>query len=148
MRLAFSKWWRMGVNKDISWAYVGRSSYRNISWSLEATRLGFRLQSLWHLTGISAAAIVERHYPYNIKSRGFKASRGLAVRLRTALWTVALGSFTCHGMPPNIKSRNPSIYTPQEGSLGTEPSQVTLGPGYQSGFWRAVWGRGSTAGWL
>ena len=36
----------------------GRTSYRKISWSPEATRFGFRLsQSLWGLTSISAAAL-------------------------------------------------------------------------------------------
>ena len=36
----------------------GRTSYRKISWSLEATRFGFRLfQSLWILTGSSAAVL-------------------------------------------------------------------------------------------
>ena len=36
----------------------GRMSYRKISWRLEAPRFGFRLfQSLWHLTGTSAAAL-------------------------------------------------------------------------------------------
>ena len=36
----------------------GRTSYRKISWSLEAARLGFRLfQSLWILTGTSAATL-------------------------------------------------------------------------------------------
>ena len=34
------------------------TSYRKISWSLEAARFGFTLfQSLWHLTGTSAAAL-------------------------------------------------------------------------------------------
>ena len=36
----------------------GRTSYRNISWSLEATRFVFRLfQSLWNLTSTSAIAL-------------------------------------------------------------------------------------------
>ena len=36
----------------------GRTSYRKISWSLEAARLGFRLfQSFWNLTNTSAAAL-------------------------------------------------------------------------------------------
>ena len=36
----------------------GKTSYRKISWSLEAARFGFRLfQSLWNLTGTSAAAL-------------------------------------------------------------------------------------------
>ena len=36
----------------------GWTSYRKISWSLEATRFGFRLfQSLWNLTGTSAAVL-------------------------------------------------------------------------------------------
>ena len=34
----------------------GKTSYRKISWSLEAARFGFKLfQSLWNLTGTSAA---------------------------------------------------------------------------------------------
>ena len=36
----------------------GKTSYRKISWSLEAARFEFRLfQSLWNLTGTSAAAL-------------------------------------------------------------------------------------------
>ena len=36
----------------------GRTSYRKISWSLEAARFIFRIfQSLWKLTGTSAAAL-------------------------------------------------------------------------------------------
>ena len=36
----------------------GRTSYRKISWSIEAARYGFRrFQSLWNLIGISAAAL-------------------------------------------------------------------------------------------
>ena len=36
----------------------GKTSYRKISWSLEAARFGFGLfQLLWNLTGISAAAL-------------------------------------------------------------------------------------------
>ena len=36
----------------------GKTSYRKISWSLEAARFGFRLfQSLWNLAGTSAAAL-------------------------------------------------------------------------------------------
>ena len=36
----------------------GRTSYRKISWCLEAARFGFRLfQSFWNLTGTSAAAL-------------------------------------------------------------------------------------------
>ena len=36
----------------------GKTSYRKISWSLEAARFRFRLfQSLWNLTGTSAAAL-------------------------------------------------------------------------------------------
>ena len=36
----------------------GKTSYRKISWSLEATRFGFKLfQSLWNLAGTSAALL-------------------------------------------------------------------------------------------
>ena len=36
----------------------GRTSYRKISWCLEAARFGYRLfQSFWNLTGTSAAAL-------------------------------------------------------------------------------------------
>ena len=36
----------------------GKTSYRNISWSLEAARFGFKLfQSLWNLAGTSAALL-------------------------------------------------------------------------------------------
>ena len=44
---------------SLSNSYLGeRSSYHNISWSLEAARFGFRrFQSLWTLTGNFAAAL-------------------------------------------------------------------------------------------
>ena len=36
----------------------GKTSYRKISWSIEAARLGFKLfQSLWNLAGTSAALL-------------------------------------------------------------------------------------------
>ena len=69
----------------------GRTSYRKISWSLAATRFGFRLfQSLCNLTNTLAAAlprclfISERYDHYNIQSRGLETSRDLAVRRLTA----------------------------------------------------------------
>ena len=47
-----------------SWSLQGlyslssKASYHKISWSLDATRFGFRLfKSLWHLTGTSTAAL-------------------------------------------------------------------------------------------
>ena len=58
-----------------------RTSYRKISWSLEAARFGFRLfQSLWNFVGTLAAAlqdacqILER-CDYHNQSRGFETSR-------------------------------------------------------------------------
>ena len=74
----------------------GRTSYRKVSWSLEA---GFgdsdfrfrRLQPLWNLTGTSAAALprclsnLEPYDHYNIHSRGFETSRDLAVGLINSL---------------------------------------------------------------
>ena len=45
--------WDMGVC-----SLSGKTSYREISWNLEAARFGFRLfQSLWNSTGTSAAAL-------------------------------------------------------------------------------------------
>ena len=48
----------------VKWRYsilnggLFKTSYRKISWSLEAARLGFKLfQSLWHLAGTSAALL-------------------------------------------------------------------------------------------
>ena len=69
----------------------GRTSSREISWSLEAAKFGFRLfQSLWKLTGASEAAlsrrlsISERYNHYNIQSRGLEISRYHTARLPTA----------------------------------------------------------------
>ena len=65
----------------------GKTSYRKISWSLEAARFEFKLfQSLWNLAGTSAAAcqISERYDHWNIQSLGFETSRDLAVRRLTA----------------------------------------------------------------
>ena len=65
-----------------------KTSYRKISWSLEAARFGFGLfQWLWNIRGISAAAVCqisERYDHYNTQSRGFETSRDLAVRRLTA----------------------------------------------------------------
>ena len=47
------KQWYQGL-----YSLSGKTSYRKISWSLEAARFGFRLfQSLWNLAGTSAAAL-------------------------------------------------------------------------------------------
>ena len=49
----------------------GKTSYRKISWSLEAARFGFKLfQSLWNLAGTSAA-LLPRYLP------NFRAIRAL-----------------------------------------------------------------------
>ena len=65
----------------------GRSSYRKISRSLEATIVWFRLfQSLWNLQEPrqqrcrDACQISERYEHYTIQSRGFETSRDLTVR--------------------------------------------------------------------
>ena len=40
------------------YSLIGKTSYRKISWSLEAARFGFKLfQSLWNLAGTSAALL-------------------------------------------------------------------------------------------
>ena len=45
------------VSKLGLYSLSGKTSYRKISWSLEAARFGFKLfQSLWNLAGTSAAA--------------------------------------------------------------------------------------------
>ena len=65
------------------YALSGKTSDRQISWSLEAARFGFRLlHSPWNLTGTSAAAlqISERCDNSNIQSRGFETSRDLVVK--------------------------------------------------------------------
>ena len=51
--LVSSFWLHLGL-----YSSSGKTSYRKISWSLEAARFGFRLfQSLWNLTGPSAAVL-------------------------------------------------------------------------------------------
>ena len=73
-----------------------QTSYRKISWSLEAMRFGFRLfRLLWNLTGNSAVVLPrcrERYDPYNIQSRSFETPRDLAVRRLTAQWIETLVS--------------------------------------------------------
>ena len=59
------------------------TSYRKISWSLEAARFGFRLfQSLWNLTAALPRCLSnsEQYYHCNIQSRGFEISQDLTVR--------------------------------------------------------------------
>ena len=69
----------------------GWMSYRKISWSLEAARLGLRLfQSLkiWQAPRQQccrdARLILERYDHPNIQSRGFETSRDLVIRRLTA----------------------------------------------------------------
>ena len=69
----------------------GKTSYRQISWSLEAARLDvIIIAPLWNLTGTSAALlprgcqISERLKKSKPESRDFKTSRDLEVRRLTA----------------------------------------------------------------
>ena len=63
----------------------GKTAYRQILWSFEATRLDIAMVvSLWNLTGISAAVLSERSEKFKPESRGFETSRDLAVRRLTA----------------------------------------------------------------
>ena len=65
-----------------------KTSYRQISWSLEAARLDVAMVvSLWNLAGTSAAERLEKFKP---ESRSFETSRDLAVRRLTAQWIEAL----------------------------------------------------------
>ena len=49
--------WPFGVHLGL-YSLSGKTSYRKISWSLEAARFGFKLfQSLWNLAGTSAALL-------------------------------------------------------------------------------------------
>ena len=59
----FIVYWMLFVDNGLQcilglYSLSGRTSYRKISWSLEATRFGFILfQSFWNLTGPSAAVL-------------------------------------------------------------------------------------------
>ena len=87
----FLKWhvlvdWRStpkeeSVRKHGLYSLSGRTSCRQISISLEATRFGFRLfLSLWNLRcTLAACQISEPYHHYNILSRGFETSRDLTV---------------------------------------------------------------------
>ena len=79
----------------LTWTRVyslsGRTSYRKISWSLEAARfsLDFSNRSwIWQTPGQQrcrdACQISERRDRYNIQSRGFETSQDLAVRRPSA----------------------------------------------------------------
>ena len=54
-------WSRISYNSNNNlglYSLSGKTSYRKISWSLEAARFGFKLfQSLWNLAGTSAALL-------------------------------------------------------------------------------------------
>ena len=70
------------MDKQITWIILGqyspswRTSCRKISWSLQATTFGFRLfQSLWNLTGTSAAALRSLYHPIS-RLRYFTRSCG------------------------------------------------------------------------
>ena len=79
------------------YSLCGRTSYRKISWSLEAARLFvIMIVLLWYLTCISAALLprclancraIEKA---KLESRGFEISRVVAVRRPSAWWTEAL----------------------------------------------------------
>ena len=63
----------------------GKTSYRQISLSLEATKLDvMMIVSLWNVTGISMARVAcqisERLENFKPESRGFKTAQDLAVR--------------------------------------------------------------------
>ena len=49
--------WKLHISQGL-YSLSGKTSYRKISWSLEAARFGFKLfQSLWNLAGTSAALL-------------------------------------------------------------------------------------------
>ena len=51
-------WWLPQTISQSLYSLSGKTSYRKISWSLEAVRFGFELfQSLWNLAGTSAALL-------------------------------------------------------------------------------------------
>ena len=63
----------------------GKTSYRQISWSLEAARLGvIMIVSLSNLTGRDACYISEQSEKSKPESRSFETSRDFAVRRLTA----------------------------------------------------------------
>ena len=91
-----SVWWRHhiinkyclcqpAVHLQGLYSVSGKTSYRKISWSLEAARLNVTmLLSLWNLTGISVA-LLARCLPnlrtigkFKLESRGFESSRDFA----------------------------------------------------------------------
>ena len=97
-----SVWWRHhiinkyclcqpAVHLQGLYSVSGKTSYRKISWSLEAARLNvMMLLSLWNLTGISVA-LLARCLPnlrtigkFKLESRGFESSRNFAVRRPSA----------------------------------------------------------------
>ena len=50
--------WFFHQSAQLFYSLSGKTSYRKISWSLEAARFGFKLfQSLWNLAGTSAALL-------------------------------------------------------------------------------------------
>ena len=60
----------------------GKTSYRKISWSLEAARFGFKLfQSLWNLAGTSAAEV-----PVKFQSDATIATSNLAASRLHEIW--------------------------------------------------------------
>ena len=69
-----------GVGSTLGlYSLSGKTSYHQISWSLEAAKLDVAMVvSFWNLTGTSAALLrLEKFKP---ESRGFETSRDLAVR--------------------------------------------------------------------
>ena len=77
---------------QILYSLSSKTSYRNISWGVEAARFGFRIfQSLCNLTDTSAALlprclcqIQAQCDHYSIQSRGFETSRDLVARRLSA----------------------------------------------------------------
>ena len=73
----------------------GKTSYRKISWSLEAAKFGFDFSDrseIWQAPSQQGCRgqITERYDHYNIQSRSFETSKHLGVRCLTAWWIEAL----------------------------------------------------------
>ena len=79
----------MVVDYECIYSLSGRTSYRKISWNLEAARFGFKFfngREIWQAPR-EQHQLSERHNRYDIQSSGVETPRDLAVR-RLIAWSI------------------------------------------------------------
>ena len=116
-----------------------KTSNRKILQSLEAARFVFRIvQSLWNLTGTSAAAcacqISKRWDDLNYQSRGFETSRDLAIRRLFGYWNGALEPVEFHRIFKGVAHYMAESLEYQDRIPSNHPKETRLITVFPNGF--------------